>query len=117
MLQDYHPDDLKGKSEPAFSLDRAMKTHKIDDNGVELEDRSHINRDYEDAKKRGSLDDRDPRHIAGDDSKYADAQFANMRDNYKSSESEIHRSGSLKEGLKKRIGSIKKKKQEGFDLI
>ncbi|KAI7251743.1 hypothetical protein KC335_g16193, partial [Hortaea werneckii] len=114
---EYLPEDLKGKSEPTFSLDRAMKAHKIDDNGIEMEDRRQIMKDYKDAKRRGSLDPRDPVDIAGGNSRYADAEFAQTRDNYKSSESEIHRSGSLKEGLKKRIGSIKKKKNEGFDLI
>jgi len=114
---EYLPEDLKGKSEPTFSLDRAMKAHKIDDNGIEMEDRQQIMKDYKDAKRRGSLDPRDPVDIAGGNSQYADAEFAQTRDNYKSSESEIHRSGSLKEGLKKRIGSIKKKKNEGFDLL
>lgn len=108
---------MKGKSEPTFSLDRAMKAHKIDDNGIEMEDRRQIMKDYKDAKRRGSLDPRDPVDIAGGNSRYADAEFAQTRDNYKSSESEIHRKGSIKDGLKKRIGSIKKKKNEGFDLL
>lgn len=28
LIQDYHPDDIKGKGEPNFTLDRALKQHK-----------------------------------------------------------------------------------------
>ena len=41
--QDYHPDDLKGKGEPSFSVERALKGHESNshrrqasDGGVEL---------------------------------------------------------------------------------
>lgn len=28
LFQDYHPEDYKGKGEPSFSIDRALKEHK-----------------------------------------------------------------------------------------
>jgi len=82
-----------------------------------MEDRAGIDRSYHEAQRKGTLDTRDPVEIAGDDGKYADLEFKNMRDNYESSSSDPHRSKSVKESLKKRIGSLRKKKEEGFDLM
>ena len=28
ILQDYHPEDLKGKGEPSFTIDRSLKNHE-----------------------------------------------------------------------------------------
>ena len=47
--QEYLPEDLKGKGEPSFSIERALKGHPREgahrrgasDGGVELADRSH----------------------------------------------------------------------------
>lgn len=106
--QTYSPDDLKGESEPSFSLDRALRAHKITDSGIEMEEGSHLMKDYNRAKQNGTLDNRDPVHIAGDDGKYADMAFANTHD----TDAGVRRSGSLREGLKKRIGSIRKKRAD-----
>ncbi|KAK4565481.1 hypothetical protein LTR86_004098 [Recurvomyces mirabilis] len=109
--KDYDKDDLKGQSEPSYSLDRALQAHKIDDNGIEMEDHAHLMKDYNRAKARGSLDDRDPVVIAGDDRKYADLEYKNREDG----ESSAHKSGSMRqvgEGLKKRIGSLRHKKND-----
>lgn len=45
-VQDYHPDDIKGKGEPYFTIDRALKDHKktshrriMSEGGIELTDR------------------------------------------------------------------------------
>lgn len=105
-MQDYDPDDLKGESEPAFSLDRALKAHKIDDNGIEMEDRAHLRNDYHDAERRGKLDPRDPVTIAGDDSKYADLQFENGAEDGNMGGPNHSTIGSIK----KRIGSLRHRK-------
>jgi hypothetical protein len=72
-----------------------------------MEDRAQIDADYHEAQRRGTLDDRDPVVIAGDDSKYVDMEIANSHDN------DIHsrpkRTGSLSGALKKRIGSLRHK--------
>lgn len=107
-LQDYDKEDLKGESEPAFSLDRALKAHRIDDNGIEMSDHSLLNKDYHRKERDGSLDQRDPINIAGDDAKYVDLQRANDTDLHR----DMHRTGSLRhagDSLKKRIGSLRRK--------
>ena len=99
---------MKGEGEPTFSLDRALRAHKIDDNGIEMEDHARLMRDYHKAERNGTLDPRDPVVIAGGDAKYAELQYAN--DN--SLQSNVKRTGSLRaagEGLKKRFGSLGKK--------
>lgn len=100
--QDYSPDDLKGHSEPSFSLDRALRAHKISDSGIELQENSHLMKDHNKNKET------DPVHIAGDDGKYVDMELANTHD----TDAGIRRSGSLREGLKKRIGSLRKKRAD-----
>ena len=57
-------------------------------------------KDYHDQERSGTLDRRDPVAIAGDDGKYVDMEIANAK-----------RSGSLS-GLKKRIGSLRKKRHD-----
>nr|OQO18503.1 hypothetical protein B0A51_16723 [Rachicladosporium sp. CCFEE 5018] len=104
--KEYDPEDLKGEAEPGFSLNRALKAHKIDDNGIEMEDHAAINRDYHRAERKGTLDARDPVTIAGDDRKYAELAHANDTDLH---HNEMHRKGSIKQSLKQRIGSLRRK--------
>ncbi|KAK5124264.1 hypothetical protein LTR85_001967 [Meristemomyces frigidus] len=104
--REYDPEDLKGQSEPSFSLDRALRAHKIDDDGIEMEDREHIAKDYHKAERKGTLDSRDPVEIAGDEGKYADMEHANSAHAI-AYEDGLRRHGSLKEGLKRRIGSLR----------
>ncbi|KAK5172201.1 uncharacterized protein LTR77_003839 [Saxophila tyrrhenica] len=106
--KDYDPEDLKGQSEPGFSLGRAMQAHKIDDQGIEMEDRAGIDDSYHAAKRNDTLDDRDPVLIAGDDSKYVDAEIANSND-ADVGNSRHKREGSKTENLKRRIGSLRHK--------
>ncbi|KAK3706294.1 hypothetical protein LTR37_012809 [Vermiconidia calcicola] len=103
--KDYDPEDLKGESEPMFTLDRSLRAHKIDDNGIEMEDRAQLTRDYKDQERDGTLDQRDPVHIAGDDGKYADMEFANSKD----TDAGHKHSGSMG-GLKQKIGSLRHRK-------
>ena len=82
-----------------------MRAHKIDDNGIEMEDRAGVGRAYHQAERKGLLDSRDPVEIAGGEAQYADLQRANDTDIHASP----RRSGSLRqgvEGLKKRVGSV-----------
>ena len=105
--QDYDPDDLKGQGD-TFGLDRALRAHRIDDNGaIEMQDSAALRKDYKKQERQGMLDKRDPTTIAGDDGKYADIQAANDTD--------LHKSHSIKAAggnLKKRIGSLRRKNRE-----
>ncbi|KAJ9629207.1 uncharacterized protein PV06_00713 [Exophiala oligosperma] len=88
----YLPEDIKGKGEPSYSIEKALKEHHIHDEkvsadgGIEMETKSR-HRSSSGAAPRSSWDD----------------------------ENQIGRSGSFKRlsgGLKKRFGSIKKKSSE-----
>lgn len=103
--KDYSPDDLKGESEPTYSLDRALQAHKISGDGIEMSEGSQLRHDYNAAKRNGTLDTRDPVQIAGGESKYVDMELAHTHD----TDSHKRHSGGLREGLKKRIGSLRKK--------
>jgi hypothetical protein len=108
--QDYDPEDLQGQAEPSFSLDRALKAHKIDDDGIEMEDHAHINRDYHHAERDGTLDKRDPVAIAGGDRKYHELARTNDTDlQYDNGRHDIKKGfGSIK----KRIGSLRHRKDD-----
>jgi hypothetical protein len=96
-LQDYDRDDLKGKSEPTYSLDKHLRKTSLNDrDGIEMSDRSN--------KK-------DPVELAGGESKYVDMEIANTNDHDAGKNMGVNRSGSLREGLKKRIGSLRRKKE------
>lgn len=90
----YHPDDIKGKGEPSYSIEKAFKDHHIheeksENNGIELKSRNR------DRSSSGAIP-LEPWHQDGDDQSQ-----------------QLGRSGSLSKrlsgGLKKRFGSIKKK--------
>jgi len=87
----YHPDDIKGKGEPSYSIEKAFKDHNINEekpenNGIELTSRHR--------SSSGAIP-LEPWHEDGDGQQH------------------LGRSGSfskrLSGGLKKRFGSIKKK--------
>ncbi|KAG9533080.1 hypothetical protein E4T50_08288 [Aureobasidium sp. EXF-12298] len=112
--EEYSKDDLKGKGEPAFSLDRALKAHTIHERdfdgqrGIELSDRPLMS-DYDKMKDSKKLDDRDPVEIAGGESQYANLTMAADTDAHT-----MNRTSSLRragEGLKKRL-SLRKRHQD-----
>ncbi|KAI4730017.1 hypothetical protein E4T49_02247 [Aureobasidium sp. EXF-10728] len=111
--EEYSKDDLKGKGEPAFSLDRALKAHTIHERdfdgerGIELSDRPLMS-DYDKMKDRKKLDDRDPVEIAGGESRYADLTMAADTDAHINRTSSLRKAG---EGLKKRL-SLRRRKQD-----
>jgi len=95
LHQEYHPDDIKGKGEPGYSIDKALKEHKVygdkgKPDGIELQDRrvtsvsSNVHTEVPAA-----------RNEVGGGSKTT-----------KSSSNKIHSFG----GLKKRIGSLRRRK-------
>jgi hypothetical protein len=108
--KDYDPDDLKGESEPNFSLDRALRAHTINENGIEMDDRSHLMKDYRQREREGTLDRRDPVEIAGGEGNYADMQIAAAAKQDGDVEPAVKKSGH--ESLRKRIGSLRKKNKD-----
>ncbi|EMD94428.1 hypothetical protein COCC4DRAFT_34099 [Bipolaris maydis ATCC 48331] len=78
----YHPDDLKGKGEPSFTIERALKEHKrTGDTGTEMKTRS----------RRA--------HSAG----HTDAYGTTSND---------HAEKSMGSAIKRRIGSLRRRKQD-----
>lgn len=130
--QDYDRDDIKGKGEPAFSLDRALKAHTIHERdfdghrGIEMSDRPLMsNYDKMNSPNGKSVDKRDPVTIAGDDRRYGELQdqleveqhISGHNDRHSDVQAHMTRTSSLRkagEGLKKRL-SIKKKFREIHD--
>lgn len=100
--QDYAPGDLKGKGD-TFLLDQALQAHTINENGIEMSETA-----FKKAKANGTLDNRDPVTIAGGEAAYADYARANDVDVARNRSD----SGGLRSGLKKRIGSLRRKNRE-----
>jgi hypothetical protein len=104
-MQEYHPDDIKGKGEPSYSIEKALKEHKIhgdresadrgaygEASGIELQ------------SNPGGVDSRDPVEIVGGQQSHAELEHRAA--GRASGENKRH---SLN-GLKKRIGSLRRKK-------
>ena len=72
-----------------------------------MEDRAPLMEDYHRAERKGTLDQRDPVEIAGDDSRYVDMEIANSRDTD---------AGGMKKStggsLKHKIGSLRHRKHD-----
>ena len=107
--KDYDPDDLKGASEPNFSLDRALRAHTINENGIEMDDRSHLTKDYRQRERDGTLDRRDPVEIAGGQSNYVDMEIAAAAKQDGDVEP-VKKNGHG--SLRKHIGSLRKKNKD-----
>jgi hypothetical protein len=94
--QDNHPNDLKGKGEPSYTIDKALKDHKaLGDTGTEMTSRGHRH-----SKSVGH--DQAPGVIPSQ--------------TFEAEASGIGRSNSNGKGigsnLKKRLGSIRRRKQD-----
>ena len=83
----YHPDDIKGKGEPSYSIEKALKEHSLDE---KPDHRKSLGETGIEMKSTG-------RNRSG-------SQLSNG--GYDGGEG-VHRRGSL-QGLKKRIGSLRK---------
>lgn len=109
--QQYHPDDLKGKGEPGFTVDNKRKAREAREAAAGVAPRSksvrHAERggEYEMLSQhpRGARDGRD---------KGAAPVFVRQRSSSASamaSSSSRPSAGHLKEGLLRRFGSLKRK--------
>lgn len=97
----YHPDDLKGKGEPSYTIEKALKDHKqIGDSGTEMTTRHqrHSSAGYTDA----------PDIVLSSGSHDADAgvEGSNSTGNNRG------HTRSVSDSLKKRFGSIRRRKQD-----
>ncbi|OAL07333.1 hypothetical protein IQ06DRAFT_264185 [Phaeosphaeriaceae sp. SRC1lsM3a] len=91
--QEYHPDDLKGKGEPSFTIERALKDHKaIGDTGTEMRSRRRRTLDHDDTPN-------------GVSNETADAEGSGIGRSNTTGR-------SVGNSLKKRFGSIRRRKQE-----
>lgn len=93
----YHPDDIKGKGEPSYSIEKALKESKIRDekiapDGIEMKT--------------------NPRDHQGGHSREPSGSGAIATTGWDDGEARVNRSSSMSKrlsgGLKKRFGSIKK---------
>lgn len=92
--QEYHPDDLKGKGEPSYTIEKALKDHKrLGDTGTEMKTRHSHSRSVG--------------HVSP-------AEYDPTHDAEAGAASGIGRSNSTSVGsaLKKRFGSIRRRKQD-----
>jgi hypothetical protein len=118
----YHPDDVKGVGEPSFSIERALKEHKIDDSapnprrmpgtadGIEMSTRnrsgsgtSRFGKDRTDSnlsQDNSTVDPRNPMWGDGEQGRFS------PRVGRSASGREKRMSGG---GLKRRFGSLKKR--------
>lgn len=94
----YHPDDIKGKGEPSYSIEKALNEHSLEEtegaDGVEMT--SGVNKRSVDANRWRS-----------GSNGYRSEAFAADND-----ESNLERRSSLSNRLRKRVGSLKKKLSE-----
>ncbi|KAF2830982.1 hypothetical protein CC86DRAFT_366474 [Ophiobolus disseminans] len=93
--QEYHPDDLKGKGEPSFTIEKALKDHRrLGDSGTEMT----------------------PRHSHSRSMGYDDAPGTIPSETLDADASGIGRSNTTGKSaggmLKKRFGSIRRRKQD-----
>ena len=96
----YHPDDIKGKSEPSYSIEKALKEHNLNDrekegpDGVEMTDRTRSRTGSATARSRNNSN------------AYRSDAFGDENGQ------QIGRSGSLSNKLKKRIGSLRRSSKD-----
>ncbi|QDS67854.1 hypothetical protein FKW77_007601 [Venturia effusa] len=103
---EYHPDDLKGKGEPSYSIEKALKDHKLLDHEDRADRAAYGQASGIELQNQSPVDVRDPVTIAGGQQQYAELEQRSAA--RMSGEHERH-FGSL-QGLKKRIGSLRKRK-------
>ncbi|TKA72470.1 hypothetical protein B0A49_06232 [Cryomyces minteri] len=126
---DYRPEDLKGKGEPSFSLDRALKAHTIHERdfdghaGIEMSDRANTNTNTNTNHRATGRttgrdgtpfeDPGDAEVIAGGSARYADlrhqADVAALEAHGDDAQPTWAGRRSL-DGLKRRIGSLRRNK-------
>lgn len=108
----YHPDDIKGKGEPSYSIEKALKEHGGDEkkgagayrdqpeqSGMEMKTHSHSHPHSHSQSQSQSQS----RHASGNS-----ALSGVFDDGEGATGTGVRRSGSLSTGLKKRWGSVKR---------
>lgn len=93
-MQEYHPDDIKGKSEPAYSQDKQLREHKAHRNDMEMSATANRNRAASNVSQGYSGND------------------VGLAPHAEGTGRERSGSKSLGEGLKKRFGSLRKKSRD-----
>lgn len=98
----YHPDDIKGKGEPSYSIEKALKEHKIHDEKISSEGIEMKTQQPHGRSPSGAISH----------SREPSGGGAIASTGWDDGEGQVHRSGSigkrLSGGLKKRFGSIKR---------
>lgn len=98
---EYHPDDIKGQGEPAYSIERRMKQHNLDSKyGVD----NHFEEEPESIEMQSPTQSQ-TRNRAGSK---GDAITSSYADNSNSTELGAGRRESLGGKLKRRIGSLRR---------
>lgn len=99
VFQPYHPDDLKGKGEPSYTIERDSK---------KMKGRQHLHPD--------SIEMTAPRRHRSYSNNAAESSSLRVPGQTEAGSSGLHRSNTtgknnkLSEGLKKRFGSMRRKK-------
>ena len=94
-ITEIHPDDLKGKGEPSFTIEKALKDHKrLGDTGTEMTSRSHRTRSVGHAEAPGIVPS------VATDPEASGVGRSNTTGR------------SVGGAIRKRIGSIRRRKQE-----
>lgn len=99
----YHPDDIKGKGEPSYSIEKALKDHGGDDD---------TGRKYRDQPEQAGMEMKTHSHSHSQPhSRQASGNtgsLAGVFDETEGTGSGVRRSGSLSQGLKKRWDGVKR---------
>jgi len=93
LRQEYHPDDIKGKGEPSYSIDRALKEHKM----------------YGDKGKPDDIELQERRVTTVGPNSHAEVPADRNEDNSRTTRSGNNKKHSFG-GLKKRIGSLRRRR-------
>jgi hypothetical protein len=101
----YHEDDIKGKGEPSYSIEKALKEHKIDDKYRDVPE--HRRALGESGIEMTSQSGRDRSGSMGQGGMFDDGEGTPAGG--------VQRRVSLSQGLKKRIGSLKKHRHNAKD--
>ena len=114
---DYHPDDIKGKGEPYFTIDRALKEHKKDgshrrvfsEGGIELAERPRSSSNPFAPSRSSRL-----RSASGvdaqDASRYTDEPAREMPDSGIRRANTTGKRASGMSGLGRKFGSLRRRK-------
>ena len=101
LPQEYLPGDLKGKGEPSFSIEKALRDHKTyGDGGIEMKTRSP---------------NKSPSHADDPHATATGQEGASSAQSYGDLDGDVKRNYTtgrkVTEGLKKRIGGLRRRRE------